>query len=472
MNSSLYEKMNILKDQKDLKDIMYCGKLELTETDKTTNQKLKIIKDVYIPIEKNNDVGEIFFKILDENGDVMAVQSKSGFLPSAKYLDLFNSPENANSLSILKEYASREGLTLNSMEKELDKISKELNLSKKEILAISKTSYDDEIHKDNNKEEKEDELNEEKIHLKEDDEKNNEHKKEEKEENENALNKINTKQKASLSQKIDGVNTLGSILNVPSNGELYVVYSDDIYGNTNNTRFSFLIKDSDGNFTQPENLKQISGNHSSLNIAESNRDGSNITQKQVYSSYMIKGTNNIEYVLTANIGTHGTIDLGLGQIDKTQGTNSKDSTAITVPIETTNTFYQTQREVKDDLVNPREGTYQATERVNELEEHKQAGCDKNLTSKELDGDKSTGHLHENDSTKNINENETSLDILAKEIYNSDDEIGTAFSHNDIKNMLKNAANNHPDYTIKELKNLVEKDCESYVDSINRTRYPQ
>lgn len=470
MNSSLYEKMNILKDQKDLKDIMYCGKLELTETDKTTNQKLKIIKDVYIPIEKNNDVGEIFFKILDENGDVMAVQSKSGFLPSTKYLDLFNSPENANSLSILKEYASREGLTLNSMEKELDKISKELNLSKKEILAISKTSYDDEIHKDNNKEENEENLEEEKIHLKEENQE--DKKEEEQKQNEKALDRINTKQKASLSQKVDGVNTLGSILNIPSSGELYVVYSDDIYGNTNNTRFSFLIKDSDGNFTQPENLKQISGNHSSLNIAESNRDGSNITQKQVYSSYMIKGTNNIEYVITANIGTHGTIDLGLGQIDKTQGTNSKDSTAITVPIETTNTFYQTQREVKDDLVNPREGTYQATERVNELEEHKQAGCDKNLTSKELDGDKSTGHLHENDSTKNINENETSLDILAKEIYNSDDEIGTAFSHNDIKNMLKNAANNHPDYTIKELKNLVEKDCESYVDSINRTRYPQ
>ena len=470
MNNSLYEKMNNIKNQKDLKDIMYCGKLELIDTDKATNQKIKIIKDVYIPMEKINDNDELFFKILDENGDVMAVQSKTGFFPSAKYLDLMNSPENANALSILKEYASREGLTLSGMDKEINQIAKELNLSKEEILSISKTSYNEEIHKDNNKEENEENLEEEKIHLKEENQE--DKKEEEQKQNEKALNKINTKQKASLSQKIDGVNTLGSILNIPSNGELYVVYSDDIYGNTNNTRFSFLVKDSDGNFTQPENLKQISGNHSSLNIAESNRDGSNITQKQVYSSYMIKGTNNIEYVLTANIGSHGTIDLGFGQLDKTQGINSQDSTAITVPIETTNTFYQTQREVKDDLVNPREGTRQATERVNELENHKENECDENLTSKEVDGDKSTGHVHEEDNSQILIENDTALETLAKEIYNSDDEIGTAFSENDIKEMIENAINDHPGYSVKEIQEIVEKDCESYVDSINRTRYPQ
>ena len=470
MNNSLYEKMYKIKSQKDLKDIMYCGKIELIETDNATNQKIKIIKDVYIPMEKVNDNNEIYLKFLDENGEVIAVDSKNGFCPSSKYLDLLHSPDNDGIINILKDYAAKEGLTLDSMDKELDKLSKELNLSKKEILSISKTSYDEQIHKD--LEEKEDENNN-KIHLEDENEKDSDKKKEERKENEQALDKIPTKQKASLSQKIDGVNTLGSILNIPSGGELYVVNSDDIYGNKNNTRFSFLIKDAEGNFKQLDNIEQISGNHSSLNIAEANRDGSVVENKQVYSSYVIKGTNNIDYVITANIGTHGTIDLGLGQLDKTQGMNSIDSTAITVPIETSTTFYQTKREVKDDLVNPREGTRKATDRVNELEEHKEAGCEENLTSKEMDGDKSTGHQHDKEEKiENIAENETSLELLAKEIYNSADNISETFSENDIKKMLENEMNNHPDATIEEVKENVEHDCETYADRMTRTHFPQ
>ena len=112
MNNSLYEKMYKIKSQKDLKDIMYCGKIELIETDNATNQKIKIIKDVYIPMEKENDNNEIYLKFLDENGEVIAVDSKNGFCPSSKYLDLLHSPDNDGIINILKDYAAKEGLTL------------------------------------------------------------------------------------------------------------------------------------------------------------------------------------------------------------------------------------------------------------------------------------------------------------------------------------------------------------------------
>lgn len=111
------------------------------------------------------------------------------------------------------------------------------------------------------------------------------------------------------------------------------------------------------------------------------------------------------------------------------------------------------------------GDYQATRRVNELEEHKDVNCKENLTSKELDGDEDTGHKHDETNIQNQN----SLDTIAERIYNSDDEISSAFSEKDIKNMLAHEIEKHPDYSLDQIESTVTKDCEQYIDSINRRR---
>ena len=339
MNSSLYNKMLELKGNLQAKDIIYAGTIELNDIDPATNKEFKIIKDIFIPTSDDKD--SHILKFYDENGELIAADTGNAIYPSSKYVNIISKGENIDALFLLREYATINGISLNKTSKELDEISKQLGIPKEEILAISEVSYED-ITEENEKDD-------EKIHLKEDKKQN----KEEIEYKDDPLKNVSSKQKANLSQKIDGIHSLGQILGVPDNGELVVVFSDNIYQNKNNTKFSFLIKDSEGNFTQPENLNQIAGIHSSLNIAESNRDGSSVTNKQVNSTYLVKGSSNIDYVLTANIGGYGTIDLGFGQIDKTQGINGIDSTAITVPIETSSTYYQTTREVKDDLVTSR-----------------------------------------------------------------------------------------------------------------------
>lgn len=475
-NISLYNKMNSLKNNIGLDNIKYVGSIELFETDSSTNAKIKTITDVFINSKSNPNRNDLL-KFYDSTGNVIAIYDGINIIPSLKYSKYFHGEnnilgenskgENIDALFILREYATREGLSLDKAAKELDKeleeLAEALGISKEEINSVTSIDNLDEDEIENGKD---------KIHLK--DEKENDKKKqkgikeEPQEEKEDPFKSISVKQKASLNQKIDAYHTLGSILGVPSNGELIVVNSKDIHNNENHTRFSFLIRDNHGNLTQPKNLEQIAGNHSSLSIAESDRTGEKITDKQTYSTYSIKDSNSIEYVLTTNIGPHGEIQLGFGQIDKTRGVNSEESRVITVPIETNNTFYRTTTEVKKDLVNPYDGTRQSTERVHEYEKHEVAKC-QNISSKDSDGKEDTGHTHGDEQA--INDINSTIDMIAERIYASNPDMRTYSK----KELMENIKNNMERFNIdiskqgeiEKLEVIVQDDFEAIEHTPNK-----
>lgn len=476
---SRYNQLENLKNSIGLDNIKYVGSIELFETDPYTNAKIKTITDVFIDKPDKNNL----LKFYDSNGNVIAAYDGMNIAPSQKYSKFFNNTknvlgenskgENIDTLFILREYATREGISLDSaakkLDKELDEIADALGISKDKINSITSIEDLDENDILKNKNEKQ------KIRLN-DKEKNKSKQKDIKEEEkkEDPLKDVTVKQKACLSQKIDAYHTLGSLLGVPSNGELVVVNSTDIQNNENHTRFSFLIKDSNGNLSKPKNLEQIAGNRSSMSLAASDRTGDNVIDKGAYSTYAIKGSNGMEYVLTTNIGQHGVIELGFGQIDKTQGVNSRDSKAITVPIETNNTYYRTTTEVKKDLVNPYDGTRQAAERSAEYQKHEDAKC-QNITSKDSDGKDITGHTHDNENMENKNDLASTIDMMIERIYESNPDM-KSYSKNELsKSIMNNKERFNIDLSkqgeIERLEEIVKDDYEAIDRTPNRNHRP-
>ena len=457
-NISRYNQMNNLKNNIGLDNIKYVGSIELFETNPSTNAKVKTITDVFIDKPDKNNL----LKFYDSNGNVIAVDNGINIVPSFKYLRFFSNNknvldenskgENIDTLFILREYATREGISLDSaakeLDKELDEIAETLGISKEKITSVTEL----ENIKENKKE---------KTHLNENEKDKKSNIKEE--EKDYPLKNISSKQRASLSQKIDGIHTLGSILGVPSNGELLVVFSDDIYKNENSTRFSLLIKDSKGNITKPKNLIQTSGIHSSLNAVESNLDGSEVTSKTVNSSYRLKGTNNIEYMITTKIGTYGNIELGFGQIDRTQGTNKNGADIITIPISTDNTTFQAKREIKDSLVSPRDGLDKAVSRNDEMREHKKANCTK-LDYTNVDGDKDTGHQHDDNQLENKNDLTSTINMMIERIYNDNPDMKSYSKEELTKSIINNKERFNIDFSkksdVKKLEEIVKYDYEN------------
>lgn len=369
--------------QTEIKDLVYLGSIDWSEIDHT-GIEVKTKKDIYASIEEK-DSGENLIKYYDENNELMAInlQNINQTIPTAKYIK-----DNDNGLYLkaqLEELDIEKAISLNEINSELDKISETLNIPKEKILSISKCEAS------NLENESQTEKENDKIQLK--DEKNSLKSKNKEEQNENNSNKKNPniKQETDLSQKINDRYTLGDILGVPQDGKLVAVYSSAVENNTNSTRFTFLIEDKDGNFMPCENLEQVAGTAPTNDIYASNYNGS-VKKEQVNSMYRIKSPHSNEgYILTADIGAMGTVDLGLGQEPKMQSLNESQTGLVTTPLKTTST-YNTKPQVKETIHSYSNGKYQPDSQVKEAKQHND---DCSLTIDEVDGDEQTGEQHLN-----------------------------------------------------------------------------
>ena len=396
----LNEKQLMKKIPSEIEDIKFAGTIDWTEINPKDGTKIPSKKDIYICKEKDAS-GNIILKYFDENQKCIAINSGNGIISTKESIS-YALNNNSDFLSELNNLDINNELSLNDVNNQLNRISEELNISKEQILSIAQVNYDF-IKK--NKDE-----NSDKIKLKKDE--NTPHNVQEKSQNNNTKKKRpNIKQETNLNQRINNKYTLGDILGVPEGGKLVTVYSSDVENNTSSTKFTFLIEDKDGNFMPCENLQLIGGNLPTNNVYSSNYDGTSVKMEQVNSMYRVKSPySNENYVITADIGSMGTIDLGIGQAPRLQGMSSSKTALVTAPLKTSST-YNTQTETKETLLSYHSGIYAADERSSEAKNHND---DCEITMYEVDGDITTGHQH---STYDVDEIDKNIDNMLIELYN-------------------------------------------------------
>ncbi|MCI9365135.1 MAG: hypothetical protein HFJ54_00400 [Clostridia bacterium] len=235
--------------------------------------------------------GSIIQKFYDGDKNFIAGRDKDGKIyPAAEFAHA-----DLSFLGQIEELSNGPSISLNDLDDKLEVISKKLGISKSDVLSMSETDLDEytkenatpQISLDEN-------ASDDQI-----------------EQNENALNNISSKQETNLDNKIDDRHTLGDILGVPAGSKLIAVYSSAIAGNTNTTRFSFIIQHSDGTLEPADMLEQVGGKDSDKKIHETNRDGSEVEELSVQSSYAIDSPIIKNGILTARIGSMGYIELRL-----------------------------------------------------------------------------------------------------------------------------------------------------------------
>lgn len=391
-----------------IEDIQFGGTIDWVEIDSLNDIQIPSKKDVYISIE-NHFNGEKVTKYYDENNNLIAIDfhDDTGIISTEKSSDFcfLTFQDGKDFYSQFNKIKSSKNSSLNEFEKEIKNLSKETNISEADLIAIleeknleletisdktglSKEEIDNISIIDNLKKsakEKTDEEN--KIEI------NNNSKISNKKEqnNQNKKDNPNIKQETDLSQKINNKYTLGDILGVPDGGKLVVAYSSAIKDNQSTTKFTFLIKDKDGNFSPCNNLELVAGNRPSNDVYASNYNGT-VQKGHANSEYRIKSPlSNENYIITATIGSYGYIDLGLGQAPKLQGLNNSDTNLITIPLKTTST-YNTKPITKETLLSYHSDRYVADKRNQEAQTHENQK-DKNndtLTMYDVDGDNNTG----------------------------------------------------------------------------------
>lgn len=457
MDSNIYNQMNELQKLNNSNDVSFFGTIELEELDNTMKTSVKNTYDIFISIE-DGPQGPVY-KFYNKEQELIAINLNDGqgTLPTAKFADVLP-PEIINQLD---EFIYIPENSLNQLNYDLEKMSQTLGISKEHIISIAYTSHEEKKSDDKKKDA-------DKIHLKDENElkKDNNTKKQKSPEEVKKLEALETQQ-TSLSQKVNDRYTLGDILGVPNDGTLVAVYSDSIENGNhqNHTKFSFLIKDKEGNYSECPNIEQVGGITPDAQIAASSSKGDEVETKQVNSLYRIKSSNNIEYMLTANIGSQGTIDLGIGQRDKTKGVNSSDLATVTTPLKTTSTYYTTP-ETREALNGTKDGYKQATRRVEEGQKHLNKDC--NATKEEFDGDKDTGHTHieEESETSSIPQPAyKEVEEIAQNILDNNPEIDRVFTLEEVKERLIQNYQKSSDKTINEVAENTEVDMEQDASHI-------
>jgi len=232
--------------------------------------------------------GGVVQKFYDGDQNFIAALDKDGRVyPSAAFAN-----EDLSFLGQLESLSN--GPSLNELDQKLDVLSKELGISKTDILSMSESDLDKAVG----------EKGDAQISLDDD-------KEESKKQNKDALDNISSKQETDLNNKIDDKHTLGDILGVPAGSKLIAVYSSAIQGNKNTTRFSFIIQNPDGTLEPADMLNQVGGKDSDKKIHETNRDGSEVEEIRVQSSYAIDSPIVPNAILTARVGSMGYIELRL-----------------------------------------------------------------------------------------------------------------------------------------------------------------
>lgn len=433
MDKKIYESMKRIYGQKATNfntenDIKFIGTMIYTEDTKTG--QVPTMHDVFVMSFKDSEgnVTETFF---NENGECLGGRGKDGKIyPSSQFAEA-----DLSFLGQLESLSNNQNMSLEEYDNALEKVAKELGISKEDIHSMSEIELEQKVGK---KEEDKD-----KISLEENDGQTTD---EQAEQNKEALEKIDSKEEINMDKLIDDRHSLADVLGVGAGCKLIAVYSDSIADNKNTTRFSFVIQNPDGTLSPADMLEQTGGKDSDKTVYETNRDGSAVSKVNVKSSFKIDSPLVKNGILNIRYGSMGYIEADYGEMDPTD-----HNYAFTQKLETDRDYYTT-KEVREEFSNREDGSHNIEENLDEIKMHEEAGCD-NLTLKEADGDLETGHFH---------------DSAIEDIKAYDPNIEEIFTDREIEDRLHTMMDNHPEESFDKVLNDTARDLSEDASHI-RTR---
>ena len=249
MDRKIYETMQKIYNQKsndysNTNDVKFIGTMIYNE--ETPTGKVPTVHDIFVMTfrDKSGNITETFFS---DTGKCLGGRGKDGKIyPSAEFAEA-----DLSFLGQLERLSNNQGITFDELDKDLEKLAKELGISKYDIKDMPKIELDQKIGEMN----KEQEQEKDKISLQEEDK-----------QNEDALEKIDSKEEIDMNKLIDDRHSLADVLDVQAGSKLIAVYSDKIVNNTNSTRFSFVIQKPDGTLSPADMLEQTGGTDSDKTV--------------------------------------------------------------------------------------------------------------------------------------------------------------------------------------------------------------
>lgn len=224
------------------------------------------------------------------------------------------------------------------------------------------------------------------------------------------LQKCNIKQSMNPQSKVTNKESLEQLLGIQNENyrSIAVIYSDNMEGNTNTSRFSFVGIDKDGNCHKIDNLIEKPGRVMTQDTNMINRDGSEVENQNQTSIYSIKGKS--EEGLSIRIGDTGTIETSFTRTARQAGEET-----LAIPIENVST-----RRVSKDI--------------------------RDVASKEKNTEVKT---------ETTIFDESYISNYTYELLEND-EIASKFNFNDVKNRVtKSFLENHKIDDIEEIKKIAE-----------------
>lgn len=429
MDKNLYNTMQELVKQENVisADAKYLGAITI-EKDSPTSGKIKIGKDIFA-VTIVLPTGTTLIKYYDENKVCIAGRGVDGELFPTRTAQM-EFKDDLGFLSEINEIDETQTYSLSEIDKMLDEVSKILGIDKSEVLSLSQIELDKAIK---NKDSAGIDLSENKEHILEN--------KNQSMQNKDVLENLNSKQEIDLSKKFDDRYSLADKLGLNQSDHLVIVYSDAIINNKHTTRFTPVIKHANGEIEEATNLIQVGGKDSDKTVYETDRTGEKVEEKDVKSSFMVKGSNEI---LTVRNGQMGTIEVGFGEMDKT---SHRD--AFTQRLETRE-MYPVTSKVREEF-SERKGDRNVSDKIDEIEKHKKNGCNE-LSLDEADGNPYTGHFHSDE---------------AVEIILADEEVGKkiedCFTANEVKERFESMKEKNPDLDFDELIEVTKEELSTDAD---------
>lgn len=398
-NRNVYDSLKRINEQKG-NEVKYIGTIVYPETSSTG--KISTIHDVFV-MNYTDSNGNISEKYYNEDGICLAVRWLNGeILPTSDFEE-----QDLSFLAQLEMLSNNEQLSLNDLDRDIEKVAKELGISREDIKSMTTMDLEQKV----GEKEKQDE----KISLEKDD---NQSSVEKSEKNKDTLEKMNSKQEVDTDKLIDDRHSLADVLGLPSGCKLIAVYSDAIINNENTTRFSFVIQNPDGSLSPADILEQTGGKDSDKTIYETNRDGSDVSKVNVKSSFKIDSPIVRNGILNIRYGSMGYIEANYGEMDPTD-----HNYAFTQKLETDHDYYTT-KEVRDEFSSREDGEHNIEENIDELKKHPGK-----KTLEDGDGDFKTTHDHD--------------EVLAL-IKSYDPNIEVVFTDKEIDDRLEKMMLDYPD----------------------------
>ena len=267
--------------------------------------------------------------------------------------------------------------------------------------------------------------------------------------------KVNGIQKADLSKKVDGKETLGKRLDLEGYDNLYVVYSDkidDITSGTkkNSTTYSLVGTTKDGKakvLNEEFEMDRTVGNNADRETTKIRADGT-VTKDNKDLSIYTRKSNGMSIGCENN---QGIVKMSLYQktLEENENIGSEIETSQTrvIPIETR------------EIMNRNKGIYQMDKVQEEIDEHIEQGCEPKDV-KDFDGDENTS------SHEHIDIDYYVQDILNYENDEGEEKIKEIFTENEVKDKLLRELKENKDkltieQTVENVKQEMNQDAEFY-----------